>query len=193
VSSGEPREASKRLSNTRGRAFDAYVVMVNALLRVPVHRFREWVFRRIARNALGHGSVLERGVRITTKGGVSVGGRTIIGRGVTLDGRGPLEIGELVNISPEAALLTADHDPDSPTFKGRNQTTVVGDRVWIATRAMILPGATLGDGALVAAGSVVHGSVAPWTIVSGNPVSAIGQRSPEAQADLPLFYRRLFY
>jgi maltose O-acetyltransferase len=181
-----------RATLPRALAFDAYIVAVNSLLRVPVHRFREWVFRTVARNALGSGAVLERAVRLTTKGGVSVGAHTIVNRGVTLDGRGSLCVGERVNISSEVILFTADHDPHSPTFEGRTHATVIGDRAWIASRALVLPGAAIGEGAIVAAGAVVHGSVAPWTIVAGNPARIISQRSRAAQAELPP-YRRLFH
>jgi maltose O-acetyltransferase len=177
----------------RARAFDAYIVAVNLLLRVPVHRFREWAFRAVARNALGSGTVLERGVRLTTKGGVTIGSQTIINRNVTLDGRGPLKVGDNVNISPEAMLLTADHDPHSPTFQGRTHVTVVHDRVWVATRAVVLPGASVGEGAILAAGAVVHGVVEPWTISAGNPGRVIGQRSRAAQSQLPPSYRRLLH
>jgi maltose O-acetyltransferase len=175
------------------RARDAYLVATNALLRVPFHRFREWAFRRLGRNGLGVDATLERGVRLTTAGGVTVGPHSIINRGVTLDGRGSLQIGASVNISPEAMLLTADHDPQSAEFAGRDLQTVIGDRVWIATRAIVLPGSTVGEGAVVAAGAVVHGEVEPWTIVAGNPARAIGQRSPDAQAGFGAPYRPLFH
>lgn len=177
----------------RERAHDAYVVAVNLLLQVPVHRFREWSFRIVARNALGLDATLERSVRLTTKGGVTVGTHTIVNRGVTLDGRGLLWVGAHVNISPEVMILTSDHDPNSPTFEDRKRSTVIGDRTWISSRAVVLPGADIGEGAIVAAGAVVHGSVAPWTIVAGNPARVIGQRSRDAQAELAGPYRRLFH
>ena len=98
-----------------------------------------------------------------------------------------------MNISPEVMILTSDHDPNSPTFEDRKRSTVIGDRTWISSRAVVLPGADIGEGAIVAAGAVVHGSVAPWTIVAGNPARVIGQRSRDAQAELAGPYRRLFH
>ncbi len=53
----------------------------------------------------------------------------------------------------------------------------IGDRVWIAYRAVILPGVTIGEGAVVAAGAVVSRDVAPYTIVAGNPAQPVGTRS----------------
>jgi maltose O-acetyltransferase len=177
----------------RERALDAYLVLLNMLLRVPSHRLREWVFRTAACNHLGADATVERAVRLTRKGGVSVGAGTIINRDTTLDGRGVLTVGASVNISPEVTILTADHDPQSPNFTYRVRPTVIGDRAWISTRALLLPGTKIGEGALVAAGAVVHGEVAPWTIVGGNPATVIGQRSPQAQATLNAPYRRFWH
>ena len=115
-----------------------------------------------------------------------------INRDVLLDGGGRLVIGSLVNISPEAVLLTTEHDPNSPSFEGRDRAVLVGDRVWIASRAMILPGTHIGAGAIVAAGAVAHGQVPSWSIVAGNPASVIGHRSRDAQATLP-YYQRLLH
>jgi maltose O-acetyltransferase len=193
VSAVSVASADEWLDLLHDRAHDAYIVGQNGLLRVPVHRFREWAFRAIAMNELGRDATLERSIRLTTRRGVSVGAHSIINRDVTLDGRGGLWIGAWVNISPEALLLSSEHDPQSPVFADRNRATVVGDRAWISSRAILLPGATVGEGAIVAAGAVVHGPVAPWSIVAGNPAKEIGQRSPQAQATLASPYRRLFH
>ncbi|WP_425430811.1 Vat family streptogramin A O-acetyltransferase [Chamaesiphon polymorphus] len=54
--------------------------------------------------------------------------------------------------------------------------TIVGNDVWIGYEATIMPGVQIGDGAIVAAKSVVVGNVAPYTIVGGNPAKCIRQR-----------------
>lgn len=173
-------------------AFSAYVVVCNALLRLPGHRFRIAVLRWIVRAEIGNGCAIERCVRITTKGGLRIGDDTNVNRGCLLDGRGGLQIGRRVNISPQALLVTAEHDPDSPRFEGRLRSVVVGDNAWLAIRAVILPGARIGDGAVVAAGAVVRGKIEPLTIVAGNPAVAVGTRSPNAQRELPR-YRRFMH
>lgn len=61
-------------------------------------------------------------------------------------------------------------------FKG---DTIVGNDVWIGMDATILPGVTIGDGAIIAAKSVVTNDVAPYTIVGGNPAKEIKKRYPE--------------
>lgn len=58
--------------------------------------------------------------------------------------------------------------------------TVIGNDVWIGHGALILPGARLGDGVVVGAGAVVSGTVAPYTIVAGNPARPVRLRLPPA-------------
>lgn len=58
--------------------------------------------------------------------------------------------------------------------------TVIGNDVWIGTKAVILPGVTIGDGAIVGAHSVVTRDVPPYTIVAGNPATAIRTRFDDA-------------
>ena len=53
---------------------------------------------------------------------------------------------------------------------------MVGDYVWIGARSIILQGVTIGEGAVVAAGSVVSKDVAPYTIVAGVPAKVVKQR-----------------
>ena len=51
---------------------------------------------------------------------------------------------------------------------------VIGDRVWVGTRAIILKGVTIGDGAVVAAGAVVNKDVPPHAVVAGIPAKVVG-------------------
>ena len=53
---------------------------------------------------------------------------------------------------------------------------MIMDNIWIASGAMILPGVTIGEGAVVTAGSVVVKDVEPWTVVGGNPAKMIKKR-----------------
>lgn len=175
----------------RSHRFDLFLVIANLLLAMPGHRFRRAVLRRFVGVHMGERCAFERGVHITARGGVRMGAHCNINDGVLLDGGGGLVIGSFVNVSPEALLLTTEHDPDSPVFAGRNREVVIGDRVWIATRALILPGTTVGEGAIVAAGAVAVGDIPPWSIVAGNPARVIRSRPREAQAELARYERFL--
>ncbi|QDI74793.1 CatB-related O-acetyltransferase [Leisingera aquaemixtae] len=104
-----------------------------------------------------------------------------------------LYIGDYVCIGAEAVILMGGNHthrtdwfslypfpeviPDAYIGKG---DTRIGDGAWIGMRAMIMPGITIGEGAVVASGAVVTKDVAPYTIVAGNPASSIRQRFPDA-------------
>jgi len=173
-------------------AYSAYIVLCNALLRLPGHRFRIALLRRVVRAEIGDGCAIERGVQITTKAGLTIGAHTNINRGCLLDGRGGLRIGRRVNISPDVRLITAEHDPDSPRFAGRAGSIEVDDSAWLALSAVILPGAHIEEGALVAAAAVVRGRVPARAIVAGNPAVQVGTRAQDAQRELPS-YRRFMH
>lgn len=179
-----------RRSGLSGLKFDGWIAFENWLLTLPGHRFRIVVLRAVNRSHVGAGCAVERRVRLTTIGGLQIGSNSNINRAVVLDARGTLQIGSHVNISPEVMLLSAEHLVDSPDFEGVARPVVVQDRVWIATRAMILPGVTVGEGAVVAAGAVVRSDVAPWTIVAGVPAKVVGHRDQRAQQSLGKPYRR---
>lgn len=63
--------------------------------------------------------------------------------------------------------------PGELPYKG---DTVIGNDVWIGYDALIMPGVTIGDGAIVAARSVVVADVAPYTVVGGNPARLVRER-----------------
>ena len=61
--------------------------------------------------------------------------------------------------------------------------TVVGNDVWLGYRAVVMPGVTIGDGAIVAAGSVVTADVRPYAIAGGNPARELRRRYDDADVD----------
>lgn len=87
-----------------------------------------------------------------------------------------IRIGDNSVISREAFLCTASHDISSPIMELITAPITIGSNCWICARAVILPGVTIGDGAVIAAGSVVTKDVDPWTVVGGNPARFIKKR-----------------
>jgi maltose O-acetyltransferase len=129
---------------------------------------------------MGEGTGVQMGCRFLNGRKVHFGERNVINFGCLLDGRKfQIRTGSDVTIGPEASILTLGHDPQSPEFSDRGGDVIIGNRVWIGYRALILPGVTIGDGAVVGAGSVVTKNVEPYTIVAGNPARKIGERSKE--------------
>lgn len=109
-------------------------------------------------------------------GKISIGNFSHINRGVILDGRGGLIIGNNVSISFNSVIMTGGHDPNSVCFQGRFLPIIIEDYVWVGVNATILQGVKIGEGAVVAAGAVVTKNVAPYTFVGGVPAKEIGKR-----------------
>ena len=136
------------------------------------HRF----LRRFCGLRLGAESSICMGCFITGDR-IEIGSNTVINRFTYLDGRVSLKIGSNVNVSHYTLIQTLTHDPDNPDFVCLEKPVVIGDHAWIGARAIICPGVTIGEGAVVAAGAVVTRDVEPYTIVGGNPARYIRDRS----------------
>ena len=67
-----------------------------------------------------------------------------------------------------------------PPSPDKVRPVTVGDNVWLGTNCFILPGTTIGEGSIVAAGAVVRGEVPPYTVVAGNPARVVAMlRRPD--------------
>ncbi|HVJ85271.1 MAG TPA: acyltransferase [Caulifigura sp.] len=145
--------------------------------RLPVVCVRNGYLRGYLRS-FGAGTSVQMGCRFLNGRRVSFGERNVINFGCLFDGRKyVITTGADVSIGPEASILTLGHDPQSPTFEDRGGDVTIGDRAWIGYRAIVMPGVTIGEGAVVAAGAVVTKDVAPYTIVAGVPAKPIGSRN----------------
>ncbi|MDE6660453.1 MAG: sugar O-acetyltransferase [Anaeroplasmataceae bacterium] len=105
---------------------------------------------------------------------VVIGKRVWIQQGCTFFDRGGITIGDDVFIAPKVNLITLNHIMNPY----ERSTTIakpikIGNRVWIGIAATILPGVTIGDNAIVAAGAVVTKDVPSNTVVAGNPAKII--------------------
>ena len=92
-------------------------------------------------------------------------------------------IGDKTQIAPGVQILTADH-PRSPEVRASGlefgRPIHIGRNVWIGGGAIILPGVTIGDDALIGAGSVVTRDVPAGATVVGNPARVLPPRPPQA-------------
>lgn len=148
-----------------------------AIGRQPSRTLRH-LYVRLWFGRFGAGGGVQMGCRFLNGRKIALGPRTIINFGCLIDGRVyPVTTGSDVSIGPEASILTLGHDPQSPDFADEGGPVTIGDRVWIGYRATVMPGVTIGEGAVVAACAVVTRDVAPYTIVGGNPAREIGTRN----------------
>ena len=161
--------------------------VVNA---IPSRHFRLWFYRRVMRFEIGRGSCVFLGAWFDTRGGFSMGEGSVINQSCRLDNRGGIALGRHVSISADVCILTADHNPRDPDFVARERKVCIEDYVFVGTRALILPGVTIGRGAMVGAGAVVTRDVPELAIVVGNPAKQIGTRPPNLNYTTE--YSRLF-
>lgn len=162
--------------------YDGLMFITNRIVsRVPSHTLRRLYYRHVMHFTMGPASCIFMDAWFDTKGKGSfvMGRNSVVNQRCRLDNRGPIIIGDEVAISAEVCILTADHDLQSPIFRSRERGVTIGDFVFIGTRAMLLPGITIGRGAAVAAGAVVTKDVPERAIVAGCPATQIGTRSPE--------------
>ncbi len=150
------------------------------LSHLPSYRLRRWYLSRVLGYQVNPTAAIHCGCWVTGFR-LSIGRHSVINRNCRLDVRGGLTIGANVSISPECYLITASHDPHSPSFAGTSKPTAITihDHAWLGVRALVLPGVTIGRGAVVGAGAVVTRDVEPMAIVAGNPARVIGRRQCE--------------
>lgn len=127
---------------------------------------------------------LYRWREIRNPAAVQIGEGSIVGLWSVLDGRAGITIGRNVNISSDVSIWTYQHDLRSPDFSAHGGPVVIGDRAWISYRSTILPGVTIGEGAVVAAGAVVTKDVPAFAIVGGVPATIIGERPTDLRYEL---------
>jgi maltose O-acetyltransferase len=107
---------------------------------------------------------------------ITVGERFYANFGCVLLDCAQITIGSNVMLAPGVHIYTAHHPLDVATrISGPELATpvTIGDNVWIGGRAIILPGVTIGEGAVIGAGSVVTRDVEAGAIVAGNPARFI--------------------
>ena len=149
--------------------------------KVPSCHLRKWLYQGLGATCGSH-VVFRYGTEIWCSHWLKVGKGSIGGYNMLLDARNGIEIGRYVNFSANVSVYTEQHDHRAADFScntGIKKKVTIGDRVWIGPNAILLPGITIGEGAVVAAGSVVTHDVAPYTVVGGIPAKKINDRPRE--------------
>lgn len=157
-----------------------YYLLNHLFLKRMPYFVRHWYVRKVCGIKLGNDSSIHMGCFISGNN-IVIGDNTVINRFSYLDGRGPLYIGNNVNISHYTIIHTLTHITNSPYFHATPKPVAILDHSWIGASAIILPGITIGEGAIVAAGAVVVKDVPPYAIVGGNPAKIIGERTRDLQ------------
>jgi acetyltransferase-like isoleucine patch superfamily enzyme len=171
---------------------DGLLYFINRIVaHIPFFFIRSFFYKYFLKLEIGEDARIFMEAWFDTRKNFVLGKNSTINEKCRLDNRGGLYIGANVSISSQVCILTGDHDVQSPHFTGRARAVNIGDYVFIGTRAMILPGVTLGEGCVVGAGAVVTKDVAPYAIVAGVPAKLVGQRIKDLVYQ-PTYHRFFF-
>jgi acetyltransferase-like isoleucine patch superfamily enzyme len=134
----------------------------------------------------GSRTVVEAGVAVklaSASASMTTGEHVFVGRGCIFDLTGRLEIGDGALLAPGCFVTDHNHGiaAGSPIWRQPclHEPVRIGAGAWLGARVVVLPGVTIGDGAVVAAGAVVTRDVAPNAIVGGVPARLLRMRSDE--------------
>jgi acetyltransferase-like isoleucine patch superfamily enzyme len=119
-----------------------------------------------------------------TNGSLVLGERVFINTGATVVATHSIVIGDDCLIGDLVAIFDTDFHPMEPSRPTRTAPVRLGANVWVGRSSMILPGVTIGDHAIIAAGSVVTGDVPARTLMAGTPAR------PIRTLDIPDGWRR---
>jgi maltose O-acetyltransferase len=151
---------------------------------VPFYSFRRLFIKNMVAKLGDNGSLL-MGLELRKPKNIFIGHHVVINRNVLLDGRGGrLVIGNHVDIAQETNIWTLEHDVHDDYHTDAGADVIIEDYVWIASRCTILPGVTIGRGAVVATNAVVTKNVPAMAIVGGIPARVIGERKSKLQYSL---------
>lgn len=138
-----------------------------------------WYWRRtmLRCTSIGQGSYIGHGADFTACN-VTIGSDVFINREFLVDGAGDLLIGDNVRIGPRVTIITSSHHLTDDSLRRASHDTftksvMIADGAWIGASATLLPGVTIGQGSVVAAGALVTKNVPSGVIVAGVPARTI--------------------
>lgn len=156
-----------------------WIICNDFLSHFPSKRVRRWGLKmlgmKISKNVRFY-----QGFHIRSVQNISIGEGSSVGPKVLLDGRKGLVIGKNVTIAYEAIIWTLNHDYNDIHFCGKGAPVTIQDFAWICSRSVILPGITIGEGAVVASGAIVTKDVPPYSVVAGILAKVIGHREQKS-------------
>lgn len=154
-------------------------VVAGLLPAGSAQRLRGQLFRAFG-FSVGRGTLIASPFTLTggraARRNLTIGVGCYINHACVFDAVAPIHLGDEVSLGHEVLVTTAGHRIGSPKRRGGSidaRPVRIGNGAWIGSRAVVLPGVDIGDGAIVAAGAVVTRDVAPDTLVGGVPARLI--------------------
>ena len=136
--------------------------------------------------SIGARTMIDAFVKIKPAGGsgaVEIGADCAINSGTVMYTGNGIRIGDAVLIAANCTLAPTNHEFGDAAKRIRDQGfqpsrggIVIGDDVWLGANTVVLDGAVIGQGCVIAAGSVVRGELEPYSIYAGVPAKRVGAR-----------------
>lgn len=103
--------------------------------------------------------------------------------GMKIVGQGRVEIGKYFHSGTECLIITSNHNYEGEAIPYDRmdiaKNVKIGDFVWFGSRVLVLPGVTIGEGAIIQAGAVVVNDIPAYAIAGGNPARVFKYRDKE--------------
>jgi acetyltransferase-like isoleucine patch superfamily enzyme len=168
-------------------AFDKLSLCLNATFGIL---FRRLIAERLFKKC-GIGFTAEENFRFNFGQNIEVGNFVFFNRGVFIDSKGGVTIGNHVGITEDVRIFTHSHSEASHIVR-EYSPVVIKDYAKIYTGAVILPGVTIGEQAIVASHSLVTKDVPANTLVAGMPAQVVRERKTDGKSGDELDHLWLF-
>ncbi|MFC1835737.1 acyltransferase [Thermodesulfobacteriota bacterium] len=156
--------------------FEKMPISLSESFAIPFRRLiAEHLFKRCGKNFIS-----ERDVSFNFGQNLDVGDDVFMNAGVYLDSKGGITLGDYVCLTEDVKIFTHTHSESDHAIR-TYKPVVIKDFAKIYARAIILPGVTIGEQAIVAGDAMVHHDVPPNMVVAGIPAKVIRERKSEGR------------
>jgi acetyltransferase-like isoleucine patch superfamily enzyme len=130
---------------------------------------------RIGRRFVIRGHVARCELTSEANSQLIIGERVFLNQGVVVAAKESIEIGDDSLIGDFSAIYDSNYHQLDPSHPDKPRPVTIGKNVWLGNGVLILPGSQIGDHTVVAARSVVRGTLPPRVLAAGNPAVVVRQ------------------
>jgi putative colanic acid biosynthesis acetyltransferase WcaF len=149
----------------------------------PFHAWRAFLLRRFGAT-LGPGCHFYPDSKVWAPWNLVCADAVTAADGVDIYNPAPMRFGSHAILSQDAFVCGATHDYDDPRFPLLAYAMDIGAYAWICARAMVAPGVSVGEGAVLGMGSVATKDLEPWRVYAGVPAVKVKQRKQPLASSL---------
>ncbi len=144
--------------------------------RFPSQRVRNFLMRKCFCMDISPKTVLYGGFEMRSPWNIHVG-EAVIGVGALLDGRKGIYIADRVCLAQNVKIFTLQHDVNDSNFIAVGEGVILEEYSWISSGTTVLPGVTVGKGAVLASGAIATKNLEPYGVYAGIPAKKISERN----------------